>query len=215
MHPRLTAILLSAVLSFTACNRGRGPVAPTRELTTDEYGVFSAYFAETFTGQKGEELTKDGIIKIVVSNTTSSGDDDLLRDENGRPVPWEKTAESLRKEAPALQQATINAFQKANTQQALLRRSLQPSIDYELVDPARLQSFFIRNGGMWPAYYKEYPGSQGILTLSRIGFSGDGTQALFYMSNRCGGLCGGGSYVLMEKRSGRWLIGKEIEMWVS
>ena len=48
-----------------------------------------------------------------------------------------------------------------------------------------------------------------------MGFNADGTQALFYISNRCGGLCGRGSYVVMEKRDDHWVIEKEIEMWVS
>jgi len=31
----------------------------------------------------------------------------------------------------------------------------------------------------------------------------------------CGGLCGSGMYVVMERRDGRWVITKEIEMWIS
>lgn len=58
-------------------------------------------------------------------------------------------------------------------------------------------------------------GSQGIATFSRVGFRADGTQALFYIGSRCGVLRGVGWYVVMEKREGRWVILKEIEMWIS
>jgi hypothetical protein len=102
-----------------------------------------------------------------------------------------------------------------NAQQASLRRSLHPSIDYELVTSAQLEPIFCYHCGFWPAYYKRFPGSQGLLTFSGVGFSADGTQAFFYFSNRCEGLCGTGDYVIMEKRDGRWVIQKEINTWVS
>ena len=81
------------------------------------------------------------------------------------------------------------------------------------MDSSQLDSIF--KNGDWLAYYKRFPGSPGILTFSRVGFSEDGAQALFYVADRCGGLCGGGFYVVMQKRSGHWLIEKEIEMWIS
>jgi hypothetical protein len=212
---RLPAILLSLVVGLTACNREKSRVAPTGQLTADEYEVLSVYLADTFTVQRVKELSSKGVIKIVVSNMTSSGDDDLLRDENGQPIPWEKTVKSLRTKAPALQQSTTDAFRKANAQQAMLRPSFHSPMDYELIDSTQFQAFFTKNGGSWPAYYKQYPGSQGIAALSRVGFSADGTQALFYLSNRCGGLCGTGTFVVMDRRDGRWTIAKQIEMWIS
>jgi hypothetical protein len=146
---------------------------------------------------------------------SQSGDDDLLHDENGHPSPWGKTAEFLRKKDPALQQATIDSFRKANVDQAVVHRSFRPPIDYELVDSAQLDSFFKKNGGYWPAYYKQYPGASGIVTWSRAGFNADGTQALFYVGYRCGELCGTGRYVVMEKKNGNWVTGTDIAVWVS
>jgi hypothetical protein len=214
MQKRLMTILLSLVVSLTACSRRQSTVTARREVSAAEYEVLSTWSADTFTGQKAQQIAK-GVVKIVISDTTQSGDDDLLRDENGRPIPWEKTAESLRKNAPTLQQATIDSFRGVNAQQAMLRRSFQPVIDYELADSTKIDSIFTKKGDPWSAYYKQFPGSQGILTFSRVGFSADGRQALFYVSNRCGGLCGGGSYVVMENINGRWMIGKEIVKWVS
>jgi hypothetical protein len=130
-----------------------------------------------------------------------------VRDENGRPIPWEKTAESLRKKDLALQQAALDAFRKVNAQQAFLRRSLHPSIDYELVTSAQLEPIFCKHCGFWPAYYKQFPGSQGLLTFSGVGFSADGTQAFLYFSNRFEG-----HYVIMEKRDGLWVIEQSINM---
>ncbi len=205
-------ILLSLVVGLTACNRGQKPATSTREMSAAEYEVLTAWIDAKLSGK---EWVGKGIAKVVIFDTTKSGDDDLLGDENGRPIPWEKTAESLRKKDPALQQAALDTFRKVNAQQAFLRRSLHPSIDYELVTSAQLERIFCKHCGFWPAYYKQFPGSQGLLTFSGVGFSADGTQAFFYFSNSCGGLCGTGHYAIMEKRDGRWVIQKEIEMWVS
>ena len=67
----------------------------------------------------------------------------------------------------------------------------------------------------WGEYYRRFPGSQGVLTLSREGFNAERTQALFYFSNRCGGLYHAVSYVVMEKRGSDSVISKEIEIFVS
>jgi hypothetical protein len=206
-------ILLSLVVALTACNRGQEPATATREVSAAEYEVLTAWIDAKLAAN---DRAGKGIAKqLVIFDTTKSGDDDLLGDENGRPVPWKKTAESLRKKDPALQQTALDAFRKVNAQQGFLGRSLHPSIDYEIVTSAQLEPIFCKHCGFWPAYYKQFPGSQGLLTFSGVGFSADGTQAFFYFSNRCEELCGTGDYVIMEKRDGRWDIQKEVNMWVS
>jgi hypothetical protein len=209
---RLTAILASLVVALVSCNRGHSPVTQRREMGAAEYEVLTAWIDATFTGK---ERVGKGVERVVIFDTTQSGDDELLGDENGQRIPWARTAESLRKKDPALQQSALDAFRKVNTQQEFLRHSFRPSIDYELVTSAQLEPIFCKHCGFWPAYYKQYPGSQGLLEFSGVGFSADGTQAFFYFSNRCEGLCGTGDYVVMEKREGRWVIQQDIEMWVS
>lgn len=124
-------------------------------------------------------------------------------------------AETLHKDSPALQQTTLDAFQQANTQQASLRRSFRLPIDYKLVNSAQLESIFKNHGDGWRIFYRRFPGAQGVLTFARAGFSADGTQALFYWNNSCGGLCGGGMFVVLEKRDDRWEIAQELEKRLS
>jgi hypothetical protein len=78
-----------------------------------------------------------------------------------------------------------------------------------------LEHIFCKHCGDWPEYNKRFPGASGITTWSRVGFNSDGKQALFYESYRCGGLCGTGRYMVMEKKNGTWVIGTEIVVWVS
>lgn len=176
-----------------------------------EYEVLSAYLS----GKIGVKARDNKIRQIVIYDTTDSDDDHLLQDDNGQPITWEKQAESLRKRASILQQSTLNSYRRVNTNPVFLRRSLHSSVDYQFVSAAQLEPIFCYHCGFWPAYYKQFPGSQGLLTFSRVGFSADGTQAFFYYSNRCEGLCGWGDYVIMERHNGPWVIRQEIEMWVS
>jgi hypothetical protein len=207
----LTLVLLSVLVGLTNCNRGHAPVGPKGEITAAEYEVLASWVDAKFTGK---EQVSRGVSKIVIFNTTS-GDPHLQWEDNGRPVPWAREAESLRKREPALQKTTTDAFGNVNVQQAFLRRSVHCAVNCVVIDSAQLESIFKKGGGDWLAYYKQFPGSPGLLTFSRVGFSTDGAQALFYVSSNCGGLCGGGYYVVMERLNGRWVIEKEINVWVA
>jgi len=152
-------ILLFLVVGLTGCNRGQKAATPTREMSAAEYEVLTAWIDAKL---NSKERVGKGIAKVVIFDDTGSDDDHLLRDENGPPIPREKMAESLRKKDPALQQAALDAFRKVNTQQAFLRRSLHPSIDYQLVTSAQLEPIFCKHCGFWPEYYKQFSGFSGF-----------------------------------------------------
>jgi hypothetical protein len=205
------AVLLTA---STSCRKTS--VTPRGEDV--EYDVRSAFVDNKFSSRKSVEPIEpigDGIARIVIFNQTESDRDgqNVRLDSNGQPIPWTQTASSLQSKVPALKRTTIDAFREVNKQQVSVQHSFHFSFDYELVDAIQLDLIF--KNGDWPAYYKRFPGSPGILTFSRVGFSADGTQALFFLTNKCGGLCGTGMYVVMEKRNGRWMVEKEIEAWIS
>lgn len=208
---RAAAIFMLALVltASTACRR-------TPRVA--EYDALSAFIDTKFADRKGVkpvEPTGEGITRIVIRETTDSDERgaNIQMDGNGQPLPWAHTASSLQTEVPTLKRTTMDAFREANEHQTSFRRSFHFAVDYELVDPAQLDSVF-KNGG-WPAFYKRFPGSPGIVAFSRVGFSRDGTQALFYVSHVCGELCAGGEYVIMEKRDRGWVIEKEIQMWMS
>ena len=208
---RKILILLFLIVTVASCNRHRNSASSERiELGAAEYDVLTAWIDGTLTANKREKRPD----QIVIYDNTDSDDNRFLRDDNGQPVSWEKFAESLREKAPSLRQATLDAYRKANANPALLRPRLHPLIRYQVVSMAQLEPI-LGKGGSWYAYYKQFPSSQGLLTFSRVGFSPDGTQAFFYYSNICEGLCGGGSYVVMQRQATVWVIDREIEMWVS
>jgi hypothetical protein len=214
-RPLILAIVLLVAVSVSLSSRLQSPARPIADVTDIEYQVLSAYIADTFIGSKGESRVGAHVAKIVMGNQTQSDQEDhLIEDENGKPIPWSKTRRYLRKQSPMLQASTLNSFRDVNTHPAPLRPRFQLSLPYELVEKAEIDAIF-QNNGWWTDYYKKYADSQGFLTVSRIGFSADEKQALFYSANGCGGKCGAGTYVVMGKVGANWRVVKEILMWVS
>jgi hypothetical protein len=206
--------LFVAVLAPRASSR-QAPALPVAEVTEAEYKVLSAYIADTFTDSRGEHRVGSEISQIVIANKTQSDrDDGKIEDNNGKPMSWEEIRGYLRKEAPTLQITTLNSFRDANTHSVPFRPSFQLPVAYELVDKAEIDAIF-KKGGWWKDYYSKYPNSQGFLTLSRVGFSTDGKQAVLYAKNGCGGKCGTSTYVVMERVEPGWKVVKEILIWIS
>ena len=202
-------IPIVVVMLIALCGGGWFFLVHRAGLSSADYDVLSAWIAAK---------ANEGIHarKIIILSMTEPDDYSFTpMDASGQPIPWAETAKSLQEKAPTLQPTTIEAFRKANVRRAVIRPSFHIPIDYGLVDSAQLESIFKKRGDIWGRYYKQFPGSQGVLTFARVGFNPEGTQALLYWSNHCGELCGGGGYVVMGKHNGQWLIVAEIQQFVS
>jgi hypothetical protein len=55
-------------------------------------------------------------------------------------------------------------------------------------------------------FYELFPGANGILALSHLGFNHDMTEALGSSSLFCSGLCGNGQTHVPRKRWGKWVV---------
>jgi len=93
----------------------------------------------------------------------------------------------------ALQKTTFNDFQGKAEEDELLYKSADG----------------------WAAFYKKYPKSQGIITLSRVGFNPEMNQALVYVGNQSGPKSGAGYYVLLSRENGTWVIKDRYGAWLS
>lgn len=78
-------------------------------------------------------------------------------------------------------------------------------------------AFLPRNDpdAFWKAFEQRFPGANGILALSPVGFSADRRAALVMVDYACGGLCGGTVYYLVEIRGRRWVVTRQAEVRVS
>jgi hypothetical protein len=51
--------------------------------------------------------------------------------------------------------------------------------------------------------------------FSRVGFNSEHSKAIIYIAQICGGLCGNGYFLFLEKVDGIWKVIKKIHLWVS
>jgi len=68
----------------------------------------------------------------------------------------------------------------------------------------------------WNEFYRRYPRARGYQAFSPIGYSTDGSDALFYYEHYCGSLCGSGKLVWVSRGpNGQWKLRKTVELWIS
>ena len=63
--------------------------------------------------------------------------------------------------------------------------------------------------GYWGEFDRRYPQHLGILELSRVGFSDDGSFALVFIDYCQGGIAGGEAFYVLRKDRGRWAVVKD------
>jgi hypothetical protein len=127
-------------------------------------------------------------------------------------------------------------FEIKNAEGQTLRPLLTVPVRYSLVSPDKLAPIFWLGGDRswdliygpknlirrpdeaprgWDLFYQLYPHSQGVMTLSIPGFTSQMDTSLVYVANRSQNLAGRGFTAFLTKENGRWIIKKEVILWVS
>jgi len=103
----------------------------------------------------------------------------------------------------------------------ILTNSLPTGIRVKLHLPRGAESVFLGNGELdhmtRSDFIQRFPDDHSweIFSVSQPGFNFRKTEAILYVDHSCGGLCGGGGYVLMRKVDGVWRIVDEHNTWMS
>jgi hypothetical protein len=110
---------------------------------------------------------------------------------------------------PGVDSIAVSDFQKRNGESNSLRYLSSPdfSVPIVLVSRQTLQSFQ-HNGPepYWSEFYRRYPGSNGTISFSSIGYGTDGNVALLVAERGCGSLCGALSNVIVKRERARWRV---------
>jgi len=69
--------------------------------------------------------------------------------------------------------------------------------------------------GVWRHFYRRFPGSNGLVILSCVGFSDDGTQAVLHVAHLRWNRNADGFYYLLEKQDDTWRIVTRAMTWIS
>jgi len=184
MRIQLGILVSSLVLSACAqTHRVSGPDAPSADPAV--YRVVLDSIAARVRGRRTTQL-------VAVDSTLTVQPQDLELDK-----------------MPGVDSASIVDFEKRNNESRSLRylSSLNVSVPIVLVTQKSLQSF-LHNGPepYWSEFYRRYPGSNGSIAFSSIGYSGDGNVAVLVVEQACGSLCGALSNVVAKREGARWHV---------
>jgi hypothetical protein len=82
------------------------------------------------------------------------------------------------------------------------------------MSPQEKDGLFSKASG-WKDFAQKYPNTTGVTIVSAIGFDASHRQALVYVGNSCGMLCGSGYVVLLEKKKDKWMATKTAKIWIA
>ena len=166
-----------------------GQDEPAAYMDKDAYDVYSVLLAR--------ELQSDNLKAKLVIEIESTDYPQFGGSQSDCLIPAEGEK--------AMYDPVVAAYREANKRKWLLQPKFAASIPYQLVSASSVKEIFAKKGvDGWKDFYKKYPNSGGVTSLSAVGFSSDKTIAIVYMGNSCGGLCGGGTYHLLKKTKGVW-----------
>ena len=201
---RILAPLLIALVLCVSCNPLARPnpaatATPSPEVTETEYVVYKALIETMYpTDSRG---------MIVIHDYTSQGLGLVNFDAN--------KFDYIKKQMPELDRALWDSFQAQNTASRPLEDRFNLKVPVTLLSQTDFDAFFGKNGKGWDDYYLQYPKSQGILDLSRVGFNAKGDRALVYAGNQSYALAGAGYAVLLGLEDGQWKILNQVMVWIS
>jgi hypothetical protein len=184
MRIHLRIPLLSIVLC--ACAQPRFAPAP------DTHFADAAVYRAVLDSMSNQHGAKRPTQLVVIDSTLSPETQDLELDK-----------------LPGVDSTAISDFQKRNSESYSLRylSSSGVSVPVVLVSRQTLQSF-LHNGPepYWNEFYRRYPGSNGSISLSTIGYNAEGDVALLVAEQNCGEFCGTLSNVVVKRERGHWRV---------
>ena len=165
-------LLLLALPALAAAAPARAQDAPTER----EYAVWSALLD-----------TRNGVpyvTRIIIVDSTREGDHGLSAG------PWPVGGGRVPDDV-------LQSFREANTKPWPLENRFRTGVPVQLLSQAGNRVVQKDPDDEEGRSITRFPGAGGVVTLSRVGFSGDGRTALVFHRVMCGRLCGEESYYLL------------------
>lgn len=179
--------------------------SPINREQAEQYAVYSAYITSRLTCESHSLGCGDGLVVIFSSTSPTNALEPASTIVRCRVLLY---GLSVGKRFPSIRTSTLLSFVFVNLRSMKLDAKFVLPAKYALATTEDVRRFTTFD------FEKRFPNSYGYITLSKVGFSRDGRQALFYTEHSCG-LCGNGEYVLMIKANGHWTIQKESYTWIS
>lgn len=189
----LILVVLSIGLFGCVPTSPEGMATPSRTVQDETYAVYSAMIEHTILRnvKRTEIEIRRPFTQVVIGKSTVDG------------------REYLEYEVVGLSEATKQSFLENNAKLGKLENKFVLRVPYVLHENNRVL-------GGTEAFYDLYPGAQGLMYLSPIGFNQNHTQALVYVESMLGFGTGSSGYlVLMTKQNGVWQVVSVKGVWIS
>jgi hypothetical protein len=187
------------ILLFSTISFGKS------EVSKEEYEIYSAAIS-------GVYAVRPINISLLIKNYTVNDIEELK--VKGRF--WNQLSILLRPLSPE----TIDSYLKENQKESVLDNEFDLKMAYTLIKRSEIEPLFKRGVGSgeieeWDNFRKKFPDVKNVIGFSRIGYNTEKSQALVYMEEWCGFLCGMGYCILLEKEDGKWKLISQFSPWAS
>jgi len=186
------AALMSASLAAQVVPAQSHQAGVRSRIPAAEYAIYSAVIGKMFPGDKAssDSQSKDEFF-VIVDRTVNNHFATMVGRDEGKIVKQEFSS--------IISQETIDDYVAKNAKSYQLTKSFNLKLEYLLSTKHE-----------WG-----FSNLVGSIALSRVGFDSGGNQALVYMRDYCGPLCGTGRYILLVKNGKQWIVQKTFTAWVS
>lgn len=142
-------------------------------------------------------------------------DTSLLGREAKQLLVVDKTSADLerfrerRKEMRLASQEVLDDFEAKNRQPVAVSADFGLKTETLTVSEEEVRGLALAKdrGAVSKSLEEKYPEASGVITLSRVGFNRDMTEALVEVDRGlCGSGCGEGAFVLLAREGGRWKV---------
>jgi hypothetical protein len=212
MRLLISFALVAGTLTL-GCSGLHDPTAPADFLAPAESPDYAVYDA-VLDGLASEYVPGGAQRYYVVIDSTVVG----VGGMEGIPSPYlERKFGPLL--VPIVNATRADFLERSRSRVGLDARAFKARGRVELVSNAALaaldQSVSSNPNTYWRAFYERFPGSTGSISFSRPGYDSTRTHALLNYTHGCGGRCGDGGYVLLERRDGKWVVLRRVVTWMS
>jgi hypothetical protein len=203
----LRVFLIAAILALPGAHGAQKPSKPPQAASAatcasspDDGAIYSMALNKVILKDRDDKR------QIVLLSRTSSAYPPGMAAFTASSTPDKKEL------LDAASAATKNDFDAKAKLNCDLTTNAALSAGVIFMSPAESDEFFSKASG-WKDFAAKYPSAAGFTIVSAIAFDAAHRQALVYVGNSCGMLCGTGYVVLLEKRKEKWVAAKTAKIW--
>jgi len=165
------------------------------ETEKEDYAVYSKSIEYVYKRNLLSDNKREVKLIVVISQT-----DEL--DEYWRG----KLVSDLENEG--IQEEVVEAWRKKNESISLLQRKFDFKYEYHMVTRTELDEY--ESDNFFGEFYKRYPDSNGLISVSRIGYDKTKNTALIHVIHSYGTLGARYYFIVLQKNTGGWDIVRRI-----